>query len=98
MCMRRLFVALALMAIGYYTYGQSIMNPSFEDGTNGWTVTKMQLQTNDGMKSYKAGNTYIERWVSSGSLLACASVKQTVTGLQNGVYRMTAAAMNISYT
>ena len=75
---------------------QSITNPSFEDGTNGWTVNKMQLQTNDGMSSYKAGNTYIERWIAAPSLLGCASVKQTVTGLTNGVYRLTVAAMNLS--
>lgn len=75
---------------------QSITNPSFEDGTNGWTVNKMQLQGNDGMSSYKAGNTYIERWIAAPGLLGCASVKQTVTGLSNGVYRLTVAAMNIS--
>ena len=77
-------------------YGQSITNPSFEDGTNGWTVTKMQLQTNDGMAGYKAGNTYAERWISAPGLVGHASVTQKVTGLQNGVYRLSAAAHNIS--
>lgn len=94
--MQKLFFILAFMAGGLYAYGQSITNPSFEDGTNGWTVNKMQLQGNDGMSSYKAGNTYVERWTAAPGLLGCASVKQTVTGLSNGVYRLTAAAMNIS--
>ena len=75
---------------------QSITNSSFEDGTNGWTVNKMQLQTNDGMSGYKNSNTYIERWLAAPGLLGSASVKQTVKGLSNGVYRLTAAAMNIS--
>ena len=93
------FVALTLglLMTGHAdVMAQSITNASFEDGTNGWTVTKMQLQTNDGMSSYKAGDTYLERWIAAPGLLGCASVKQTVTGLTNGVYRLTAAAMNIS--
>ena len=75
---------------------QSITNSSFEDGTNGWTVSKMQLQTNDGLSTYKAGNTYLERWIAAPGLLGSASVKQTVTGLTNGVYRLTVNAQNIS--
>lgn len=73
-----------------------LTNPSFEDGINGWTVSKMQLQTNNELSSYKVGNTYLERWTSSANLLGFATVKQTVTGLSNGVYRLTAAAQNIS--
>ena len=99
--MKKISLCLVALALCLVTRGQSdvtdkITNPSFEDGTNGWTVTKMQLQGNDGMSSYKAGNTYIERWIAAPGLLGCASTKQTVTGLSNGVYRLTAAAMNIS--
>lgn len=93
------FVALTLgmlMTGATNVMAQSITNPSFEDGTNGWTVEKMQLQTNDGMSTYKNSNTYLERWIAAPGLLGCASVKQTVTGLTNGVYRLTVAAMNIS--
>ena len=95
---KRLFtLMLGLIVASQMTVmAQSITNPSFEDGTNGWTVNKMQLQGNDGMSSYKAGNTYIERWIAAPGLLGAASVKQTVTGLSNGVYRLTVAAMNIS--
>ena len=94
--MKKLLIILALITGGIYAFGQSITNPSFEDGTNGWSVFKMQLQTNDGMSTYKAGDTYIERWIAAPGLLGCASVKQTVTGLSSGVYRLTASAMNIS--
>ncbi|MBR4757517.1 MAG: hypothetical protein IK084_01775, partial [Bacteroidaceae bacterium] len=90
------FAMLLLLLGSICANAQSITNASFEDGTNGWTVNKMALQTNDGMSTYKAGNTYLERWIASGSLVGAASVKQTVTGLSNGVYRLTAAAMNIS--
>ena len=89
-----LFLMLLFVAIG--AKAQTITNGSFEDGTNGWTVDKMQVQGNDGMSSYKAGNNYLERWIAAPGLLGSASVKQTITGLQNGVYRLTAAAMNIS--
>ncbi len=94
--MKRLLFLTALAISSLHVSSQSIINPSFEDGTNGWTVTKMQLQTNDGMSSYKAGNTCVERWIAAPGLLGHAAVKQTVTGLANGVYRLTAAAMNIS--
>ena len=94
--MRKYLMLVVAMVMTSSIYAQSITNASFEDGTNGWTVNKMQLQTNDGMSTYKAGNTYIERWIAAPGLLGTASVKQTVTGLSNGVYRLTAAAMNIS--
>ena len=94
--MRKIMMLVVAMAMMTGVSAQSITNPSFEDGTNGWTVSKMQLQTNDGMSSYKAGNTYIERWIAAPGLLGHASVKQTVTGLSNGVYRLTVAAMNLS--
>lgn len=93
--LRSAVIMLLLPAMAHVS-AQSITNASFEDGTNGWTVSKMQLQTNDGLGTYKNSNTYLERWIAAPGLLGHASVKQTVTGLTNGVYRLTAAAMNIS--
>ena len=90
------FMMLLLLLGSICANAQSITNGSFEDGTNGWTVNKMVIQTNDGMSGYKAGSNYLERWIASGSLVGSGSVKQTVTGLSNGVYRLSAAAMNIS--
>ncbi len=87
---------LLLLLGNIYASAQSITNGSFEDGTNGWTVNKMVIQTNDGMSTYKDGTKYLERWIAAPGLVGSGSVKQTITGLTNGVYRLTAAAMNIS--
>ena len=87
---------LLLLLGSIYASAQSITNASFEDGTNGWTVNKMVIQTNDGMSTYKDGTNYLERWIAAPGLVGSGSVKQTITGLTNGVYRLTAAAMNIS--
>ena len=95
-CLCLIGLLLSLIAQGQTDVTSKITNPSFEDGTTGWTVARVQTQTNDGMSSFKAGNTYVERWISTPNLVGYASVKQTVTGLSNGVYRLTAAAMNTS--
>ena len=94
--MKKIMILLVIMTMTTKIAAQSITNASFEDGTTGWTVNKMQLQTNDGMSTYRAGSTYIERWIAAPGLLGTASVKQTVTGLSNGVYRLTVAAQNLS--
>ena len=72
-----------------------IANANFENGTEGWTVVHLFTQTNS-LFSQKDGTTYLERWTPSGSLIGYASARQTLTGLTNGVYRLSAAAQNIS--
>ncbi|MBO4673427.1 MAG: hypothetical protein J5616_03665 [Bacteroidaceae bacterium] len=72
-----------------------ITNPSFEDGFNGWTQSSLQTQTNSDFPE-KAGNTYVEKWVSSGNSVGNASVKQTISKLPYGIYKLTVAAMNYS--
>jgi hypothetical protein len=71
-----------------------IENPSFENGTDGWTVTDMSRQTNSAFTP-KEGNAYMEKWTSSGGSVGSASVKQTVSNLVKGTYRLTAAAQNL---
>ncbi len=71
-----------------------IENPSFENGTDGWTVTDMSQQTNSSF-TYKEGKTYLEKWTSSGGSVGSASVKQTVSNLVKGTYRLTVAAQNL---
>lgn len=73
-----------------------IANPSFEDGTKGWTCDGLVTQTNSSFKK-KAGSTYIEKWVSSGNKVGDASVSQTIT-LPNGVYVLTVGAQNLNQT
>lgn len=73
-----------------------ILNPSFENGFTNWTQTGMQTQGNNDF-SKKSGSTYVEKWVASGSV-GSASVRQTVKNLPNGVYKLTAAAQNLTQT
>ena len=91
-----LFSASQLLAQGSSTNRTSlIQNPSFEtDGTAGWTVKNMNLQSNT-VFSYKAGTYYLETWVSTGQQIAEASVTQTLKSLPQGNYRLTASALHI---
>ena len=75
-------------------YTSLITNPSFEDGTEGWTVDGMGTQGNS-VFSIKAGSTYLERWVSKGSKVGDGSAVQTVKDLPVGKYQLKVAAQNI---
>lgn len=95
--MRRIFLfAMAAMAV-LATSAQVtetdvtnlITNPSFEDGTNGWTNNGMQTQTNNEFTGKNGTTTYCEKWTSSPNALPDAYVSQTIT-LENGVYRFSA--------
>ncbi|MBR1449503.1 MAG: hypothetical protein IJ588_12245 [Prevotella sp.] len=72
-----------------------ITNPSFENSTNGWTSANLQTQTNSDF-SKKAGNTYVEKWVSRGNKVGDASVRQTLKSLPPGIYRLTVGAQNLN--
>lgn len=74
---------------------QYITNPSFENGTKGWNAYNLQTQTNSDFPK-KAGSTYLEKWTSSGNAVGYAYLSQTIKNLPNGVYKLTAAAMNYS--
>ena len=71
-----------------------LTNPSFEDGTTGWTVADLQTQTNNSF-TLKHGRTYLERWTGTGGAVGSGSVMQKVSYLPAGNYRLTAAAHNI---
>lgn len=71
-------------------YTSAIVNPSFESNFTGWTNNGLSTQTNSDFEN-KAGGTYVEKWTSSGSSLDACSVTQTITGLPNGLYTLTAA-------
>ena len=72
-------------------YTTAIVNPSFENDLTGWTNNGMASQTNSSF-SKKSGATYTEKWTSSGSSLDNCGIVQTITGLPNGVYTLTASA------
>ena len=70
-----------------------IINPSFEDGTTGWT-TNMSTQSNTTF-SRKKGTYYLESWVDRGKSISDAYVSQTLTGLEDGNYTLKAYALHI---
>ena len=80
-----------------YDITYQIVNPSFESAFEGWTNSGMATQNNT-VFPRKAGNTYIEKWVSRGSNIPDVSVQQEVNGLPNGFYSLIVAAGNIQQT
>lgn len=75
-------------------WGQTVLNPSFENGFADWENQGMQLQGNS-VFSIKAGNTYAEKWKEKGSAVGDAKVRQVVHNVPAGIYTLTVAAQNI---
>lgn len=71
-----------------------IVNPSFEQKTEGWTVEGLVSQTNTSF-TQKKGSTYLEKWTGTGGRIGDASVMQTIIGLDKGIYQLKVAAQNI---
>lgn len=69
-----------------------IVNPSFEDNTNGWESELLATQTNTSFTK-KAGDVYLEKWTGSGAV-GDGYAKQTITNLPVGIYQLTASAQN----
>ena len=63
----------------------AIVNPSFENGFTGWTNSGMATQPNTSF-ALKVGSYYAETWQPNGT----KSVKQTLTGMHSGLYRLSA--------
>ena len=74
-----------------------LKNPSFENGTTGWTLKGMSTQSN-AVFTRKDGTYYLEAWVSAGNKISDVSALQTLTGLPCGNYRLTAEALHIQQT
>lgn len=72
-----------------------ITNADFEGGTTGWDIENLQMQTNTSFTK-KQGNVYFEKWVSQGSSVGSASIRQTIENLPVGRYRLTLSAQNLS--
>ncbi|MBO5182359.1 MAG: discoidin domain-containing protein [Paraprevotella sp.] len=97
--MKRFYSFIACLAclspmMGQTDYTDLITNPSFEqDGMNGWTNNGYWTQTNEspsGQGWTKDGATYTERW--SETALNDGGFHQTVNGLPDGYYLLTAQA------
>ena len=81
-------------ALNAVKVGSLIVNPSFENGTNGWGVKNMATQSNS-VFSRKQGTYYLESWVAIGQHLGDASVCQTLKNLPDGNYKLQANALHI---
>jgi len=71
-----------------------ITNPSFEiSATSGWTnVGGFGAQSNNSF-ALKAGTFYVEKWQGSGNWTGL-KLSQRIINIPNGVYSLTAAALN----
>ena len=99
--MKKLLLTNFLMLLTFCVHAQSstdrtsyIINPSFENGTNGWVCENLFAQTNSDFR--KAGSTYMEKWVSKGNSVGDGSIYQTITKLPIGIYKLTVAAQNLN--
>ena len=72
----------------------AIVNPSFEDGINGWLNNGMQTQSNTAF-ALKQGNIYVEKWIARGSKVGDGSVSQTLPNMAAGQYVLKAKAQNV---
>lgn len=88
-------LAVTLGAQGQQDMTSRLVNPSFENDVSGWTLSEMKRQNNTSFAK-KAGSWYVEKWVESTRTAGNASVRQKVSGLPMGVYRLTVAAQNIA--
>ena len=71
-----------------------IVNPSFEQGTDGWGHQGMSAQGNS-VFSIKSGSTYMERWTGRGGAVGNGRLAQKLTNLPPGNYELSVAAQNI---
>ncbi len=99
--MKKLLLTNFLMLLTFCAHAQSntdrtsyIINPSFENGTNGWVCENLSAQTNSDFR--KAGSTYMEKWVSKGNSVGDGSIYQTITKLPIGIYKLTITAQNLN--
>ena len=97
--MKRLLYSIILAFTCTYTFAQFnptnctswVINPSFESGIDdGWTNSGMKTQTNDESGAAKTGWTYAEKWVEAPNTLPDSYVQQTIKGLPNGTYELSA--------
>lgn len=75
-------------------WSDRIENRSFEKGFTGWANVNMQTQSNSSF-GLKAGNMYVEKWVSVGTPVGDASVTQVIRNLDMGIYILKAVGHNI---
>lgn len=91
-----ILAAKAQTAAGAIMTG-ALVNPSFELGTlDGWTSTDGGAIANNYNFGARTGEKFVEKWTNSsnGGKLSDGSLMQTVAGLPNGYYTLTAEMQN----
>lgn len=77
-----------------YNATSLVVNPSFETGnTNGWVNVGGFVGQNNTSFALKQGTFYVERWKASGNWTGLR-LSQKVKDIPNGIYQVTAAALN----
>lgn len=83
-----------------YNATSLIVNPSFEMATGnsqsnltGWTNVGPLVTQNNTSFPFKAGTYYVEKWKASGNWTGL-KVSQVIKDIPNGVYKVTAGALN----
>ena len=75
-----------------YNVTKFVVNPSFENGTTGWTIKSLEPKDN-GNFGLTDGNWYLDKW-SSSSAAGNFNLEQTVCDLPVGEFTLTIAALN----
>ena len=75
-----------------YDVTSFVTNPSFENGTTGWTVSGLEPKDNKNFK-LTHGNWYLDKWASSAAA-GNFNLEQTLNNLPVGEYTLTIAAQN----
>lgn len=85
----------AFITRGYTDATNQLVNPSFEDGLDGWESVGLKLQSNNDptIVAYKDGSNYAEKWVGNTEGVGSCSLLQDVA-LEAGEYILIAAAQN----
>lgn len=76
----------------------AIINPSFETGTlEGWTSADGGAVATNYNFGHRTGDKFVERWTNSanGGKLSDGTLLQTLTGMPNGTYTLTAEMQNL---
>ena len=77
-----------------YNATSAIVNPSFENSaTAGWINVGAFAAQNNTSFAFKAGTYYVEKWQGSGNWTGL-KLSQTIKNIPNGIYNLTAGALN----
>ena len=88
------FLFLCLPVVMNAQTGVTLVNPGFENGTDGWEIDGM-IRRNNTYFSLKTDTWYLYKSVSKGKAIGNVSISQSVAGLTAGKYVLTAEAVHV---